>query len=214
MTFDEIYKICAPFTIRSKEKMEKLYQAVIQINKNNIEGDFVECGVYKGGSVMNMVLTQLNYKKRADIYLYDTFEGMTAETEYDVNYEGTPAQKILRRESKKCIASLEEVKRNVNITHYPEELLHYVKGDVAKTLLENVPERIALLRLDTDWYESTKIELEILYPKLVKGGILILDDYGYWKGARKASDDYFASIGIKPDFATMQKGISGVMFTK
>lgn len=214
MNFEQIYQICSPYTMTSLQKMQRLHESVTYINKNNIDGSFVECGVFKGGSIMNMALTQLNFNKIVHIYLFDTFEGMTDHGEYDVNYRGVPAAKILRNPSKKCICSLDEVKKNVNLTGYPQEFLHFRKGDVAITLKEQVPEKIALLRLDTDWYESTKIELEVLYPRLVKGGVLILDDYGYWKGARKATDDYFKSIALHPILEPMESGISGVVYIK
>ncbi|MEO6508404.1 MAG: TylF/MycF/NovP-related O-methyltransferase [Patescibacteria group bacterium] len=214
MNFEEIYKIAGPYTVTGANKMRKLYESVIYINENNIAGDYVECGVYKGGSVMNMALTQLNYDKRVDIYLYDTYEGMTPHTEDDVNHQGVSARRILKIESKKCIYSLQDVMRNVNLTGYPIGLLHYIKGDVAITLEQETPEKIALLRLDTDWYESTKVGLEKLYPKLVKGGVLILDDYGYWLGSRKATDEYFSSIGVKPQFKPMESGVSGVVYIK
>lgn len=214
MNFKQIYEISAPYTVTSLKKMERLYESVIYVNENNIEGAYVECGVYKGGSVMNMALTQLNYAKLVHIYLYDTFEGMTPPGDFDVNYRGISASRILKRPSKRGIASLEQVKKNLSLTYYPKEFLHFRQGDVAITLRENVPEKISLLRLDTDWYESTKVELEVLYPRLSKGGVLILDDYGYWKGSRKATDDYFSSIGIKPEFKPMEEGISGVLFIK
>lgn len=214
MNFKQIYQICAPFTITSLERMGRLYESIVYINENNIEGSYVECGVYKGGSIMNMALTQLNFTKMVHIYLYDTFEGMTPPGEFDVNYRGVPGSKILKRPSKRGVCSLEEVKKNLSLTGYPQEFLHFRPGDVAVTLKADVPEKIALLRLDTDWYESTKIELEILYPKLVKDGVLILDDYRYWRGARKATDDYFSSIDIKPDFEPLESGVSGVIFVK
>ena len=80
------------------------------------------------------------------------------------------------------------IKKEVN-----NNKIRLIKGPVEKTLLnnENLPDKISLLRLDTDFYESTKIELEILYPKVIKGGFLIIDDYGHWKGSRKAVDEYF-----------------------
>lgn len=214
MNFDQIYKICSPYTMTSLQKMKRLYESVVYINKNSIQGSYVECGVYKGGSVMNMALTQLTFPTLTHIYLYDTFEGMSPHTDFDVNYRGVSASKILKIPSKMCIASIDEVKKNLRLTDYPQEFLHFRKGDVAVTLKENAPEKISLLRLDTDWYESTKIELEVLYPRLVKGGVLILDDYGYWKGARKATDDYFESIGIKPTLEPMESGISGVVYIK
>lgn len=214
MNFKQIYQISSPYTMTSLEKMERLYESIVYINENNIEGAYVECGVYKGGSIMNMALTQLNFAKMVHIYLYDTFTGMTHPGEFDINYRGVPASKILKRPSKKGICSLEQVKKNVSLTSYPQEFLHYCPGDVAITLKANVPEKIALLRLDTDWYVSTKIELEVLYPRLTKGGVLILDDYGYWRGARKATDDYFSSIGITPKFQPLESGVSGIFFIK
>lgn len=214
MNFQQIYQLCSPFTMTSLKKMERLYESVVYLNENNIYGSYVECGVYKGGSIMNMALTQLNYIKMVHIYLYDTFEGMTPQGDFDVNHKGVPAARILKNPSKRCICSLEDVKKNLSLTGYPKEFLHYRKGDVAVTLKQMVPEKISLLRLDTDWYESTKIELEVLYPLLVKGGILILDDYGYWRGARKAADDYFSSVGINPKFEALESGVSGVIHVK
>lgn len=214
MNFDQIYQISSPYTMTSPARMKRLYEAVMEINKNQLEGAFVECGVFKGGSVMNMALTQLNFLKLVHIYLYDTFEGMTPQGEFDINHKGVSAGRILKNPSKLCICSLEQVKKNLKLTLYPPEFLHFRKGDVANTLQEDPPKKISLLRLDTDWYESTKIELEILYPRLVKGGVLILDDYGYWKGAKKAADDYFESIGIDPQFEPIESGVSAVISIK
>lgn len=214
MDFSQIYQLASPFTMTSPKKMAALNKAVIYVNENNIQGSLVECGVFKGGSVMNMALTQLNYPTLRHIYLYDTFEGMTPEGELDINHRGIPATTILKKPSKKCIASLEEVQQNLTLTGYPKEFLHFIKGDVAQTLKQTLPNKIAVLRLDTDWYESTKIEMEQLYPRLAKGGVLILDDYGYWKGARIAVDNYFASLGIKPHLQPMDEGISGVIYIK
>ena len=69
----------------------------------------------------------------------------------------------------------------------------FIKGDVLKTLSkeENLPQQIALLRLDTDWYESTKFEMNVLYPRIIKDGVLLIDDYTDWQGCKKAVDEYF-----------------------
>jgi O-methyltransferase len=83
------------------------------------------------------------------------------------------------------------VRETVLSSGYPEARLHFVRGPVEQTLPEHAPERLALLRLDTDWYESTRHELEHLYPRLADGGVLIVDDYGHWEGARRAVDEYF-----------------------
>ena len=92
----------------------------------------------------------------------------------------------------------EEVAVNMRSTGYPQELITYVVGDVCTTLDVHVPESISLLRLDTDFYRSTVKELEVLYPKLVSGGVLIVDDYGHFKGARQAVDEYFEAAGFFP----------------
>jgi hypothetical protein len=136
------------------------------------------------------------------IYLYDTFEGMSEPTLNDIDLKGISAQIILsdsdinqgkEKDSIWCIASIEDVEKNLKSTSYPYEYIHLIKGKVENTLLnsENIKD-ISLLRLDTDWYESTKIEMEELFPKLNKNGVLIIDDYGHWMGAKKAIDEYFS----------------------
>jgi len=83
------------------------------------------------------------------------------------------------------------VRATLTQSGYPTGRLHFVRGPVETTLPEHAPERLALLRLDTDWYESTRHELQHLYPRLSEGGVLIVDDYGHWEGARRAVDEYF-----------------------
>ena len=150
---------------------------------------------------------------------YDTFQGMTAPTHHDVaSTGGASAAQLLSTTAVAdgnnvwCVASLEDVETNISKTSYSPEQLVFIKGDVASTLKERAPNDIALLRLDTDWYESTKAELEVLYPKLVPGGVCILDDYGHWQGARKAVDDYFRQLGARP--LLMPIDFSGRIFTK
>ena len=195
-----------PFTMTSPERIWSLLRAVDYIVQQPIGGDFVECGVWRGGSVMAMTrrLAQLQDTDRT-VWLYDTFEGMTPPSEFDVEVtSGASAQELLRRTAVGdgnniwCVADLEDVKSNLLSTGYPESHLRFIKGDVAQTLARNTPERIALLRLDTDWYESTRTCLEVLYPRLAIGGVCILDDYGHWDGARKAVDDYFLQHGFRP----------------
>ena len=94
----------------------------------------------------------------------------------------------------KQYASLADVKQCLALANYPEDKVRYVVGDVVKTLAGNKPEQIAILRLDTDFYDSTKAELEQLYGLLSPGGILIIDDYGSWDGARKAVDEFNAAL--------------------
>jgi hypothetical protein len=195
-----------PFTMTSSERVWGLLQAVRYVAEFDIEGDFVECGVWRGGSVMAMArkLAALDAADRT-LWLYDTYEGMTSPTSADVEATtGTAAAQMLATtevgdgNNVWCVAGIEDVTSNLASTGYPQDRLRFVQGDVAQTLLEPGPEKIALLRLDTDWYESTKAELEILYPRLVPGGVCILDDYGHWAGARKAVDEYFEANGPRP----------------
>ena len=193
------------FTMTSMERQVSLSRAVDHIVENKIDGDIVECGVWKGGSMMLVArrLAQLNSSSRK-LFLFDTFEGMSAPDEVDVSaVDNSKAKELLEKENRLegdnvwCYSSLDEVKANLNSTHYPEENLFYFKGKVEDTLPEPSVGKIALLRLDTDWYESTRHELETLYDKLVVGGILIIDDYGHWRGSRMAVDEFIEKRKLK-----------------
>jgi hypothetical protein len=138
-------------------------------------------------------------------------------TEFDVHHEGYLASEIIKRSDKNnsrsiwCFAAQQEVEDNMKATGYPVENMKFIKGKVEETLLIDFPEKISILRLDTDYYTSTKAELEILYDRLVPGGVLILDDYGHWQGARKAVDDYFEKNGKKPLFSFLDyAGLMGI----
>lgn len=195
--FREMYDLCKPFSICSVAAMFALYTSIEYIVNNGIQGDFVECGVYKGGSAMFMAHTLRHFNQTSrKIYLYDTFEGMSTPTEEDRSIHGDYAGDLLNREDKtaeqmRCFSPLEEVTKNMESTNYPKRNVCFVKGKVEDTIPDVVPDKIALLRLDTDWYESTAHELEHLYPFLSHNGVLIIDDYGYWQGVRHAVDEYF-----------------------
>ena len=194
------------FTMTSAERVWTLLEAVRYLEDQRIPGDFVECGVWRGGSVMAMALKLLQRNSTSrNIWLYDTYAGMTPPTAEDVEASsGIDAQTLLDTTAPGdgnnvwCIAGIEDVKFNVESTGYPKERFIYVVGDVTETLSTRVPESIALLRLDTDWYASTRESLEVLYSRLAPGGVCILDDYGHWSGARQAVDEYFAKHGPRP----------------
>ncbi len=195
--FKKIHALTKPFTMTSVERMYALYKGTQYIIQANIPGAIVECGVWKGGSAMVSALTllQLGITDR-DIYLYDTYEGMSEPTEKDVHFTGALAKAEWRQSKKQdhnewCYASLEEVQKNLITTGYPRERIHFVKGPVESTIPSTVPQKISILRLDTDWYDSTYHELVHLYPLISSNGLLIVDDYGCWQGARDAVDTYF-----------------------
>jgi hypothetical protein len=201
----EIITKVKPFTATSIERIASLISVVNYLTKNKIVGDFVECGVWRGGSMMAAMLALL---QRGDtsrhFYLYDTYEGMTPPTDKDITHDGNRATDLLAATEKKegpnywCIASLEDVQKNIFSTGYPKDKIHFIKGRVEDTLPAKSPGKIALLRLDTDWYDSTHHELVHLYPLLCANGALVLDDYGHWQGARRAVDEYFAKQTFAP----------------
>jgi hypothetical protein len=213
-----VVRAVAPFTMTSPERIAALRQAVIHVCRHGIAGAIVECGVWRGGSMMAVARTLLEIGACRDLMLFDTFAGMTPPETVDRDIAGTSATAALDREDVATGATwafspLAEVEANLRSTGYPAERMRFVAGDVADTLPREAPERIAVLRLDTDWYASTRHELEHLYPRLAVGGVLIVDDYGHWEGARRAVDeflertsapillnrvDYTGRIGVKP----------------
>ena len=187
------YERVKRFTMTTPERVAALCDAVRYVDANGIAGALVECGVYRGGSAMAAALTCTHER---EIWLYDTFEGMSAPTAEDARAsDGRPAAALLDGAPKGeliwCYSSEGEVAANMRSTGYPEALVRLVKGKVEDTIPGVMPAEIAVLRLDTDWYASTRHELEHLYPRLAPGGVLIIDDYGYWAGARKAVDEFF-----------------------
>jgi O-methyltransferase len=204
--FLALHELCREHTMTSIERMYALWSATRYAVDNGLAGAFVECGVWRGGSVMLMALTLLQRGDTTrEIWLYDTFGGMTAPGADDVQtMTGRGATDILAEHARTPddpfwgIAPRAAVEANLRRTGYPFERFRFIEGDVATTLPQSAPHTIAVLRLDTDWYASTRHELEHLYPRLVPGGVLIIDDYGYWRGARKATDEYLATLPLRP----------------
>lgn len=188
----------------SDERMAALIDAVTYVAVNHVPGDIVECGVWRGGSMMIVALTLLAHGDTGrSLYLYDTYEGMSEPTGDDRSFDGVSARAQLDRDPRGtgiwCHATLEDVRANLLSTGYPPEKLHFIKGKIEETIPATLPPApLALLRLDTDWYESTKHELTHLYPLLTRKGVLLIDDYGHWQGARKAVDEYFAAQPERP----------------
>lgn len=200
------YVLDSGYTMTSVPRLVNTLKSCRYVVENKIPGDFVECGVWRGG---NSILAKKLFNEldsQRCVWMFDTFEGMTAPTEFDVAARtGVHASQKYENSQKNtynewCYASLEDVQNNCEKSGLKLEDFRFVKGDVSKTLLKkrNIPNKISVLRLDTDWYESTKLELEILYPIINVGGVLIIDDYGHWEGARKAVDEYFSVVDYKP----------------
>jgi O-methyltransferase len=205
MTPGEAITIAEPFTLTRKAPMRLLAMAhaVESIDRNDIPGDIVECGVWGGG---NIILARLLSPHRR-CWLYDTFTGMPAAGEFDTKMDRKPGGIGM------LAVPLSTVINNLMATETMHlDLCRFIVGQVEETLPQpqNRPERIALLRLDTDYYSSTLSELEHLWPLLTPGGILIVDDYGHWIGARRAVDEFFA--GVIPQFTMVD--YSALMLVK
>jgi predicted O-methyltransferase YrrM len=203
--FRELHGLCAPYSALSPERLFAVYQAADHVARARIAGDVVECGVWRGGAAMMMALTLQRRGDTRTVWLYDTFAGMTEPGEADQDYTGRAAAeswdsegRTLRDDAVRCDASLEVVRANLASAGIDESRVRFVVGPVEETIPGVAPEQIALLRLDTDWYESTRHELEYLYPRLVSRGVLLIDDYGHWQGARKAVDEFFAASTAPP----------------
>ena len=202
----EIWRAVSDRTMTHHNKIQFLVEAVRYAERTRLPGAFVECGVWRGGSMLAVARTllQLGVTDR-DLYLFDTFTGMTEPTERDVRInEGKHAEVFLNAKGpgpmawsrpERFIATLDDVKQGFAEIDYPAERVHYVQGKVEETVPQQAPQDIAILRLDTDWYESTKHELAHLYDRLVPGGVLILDDYGTWQGSKEATDEFLDETG-------------------
>jgi hypothetical protein len=199
--FMALYERVKQFSMTSLERLYAMYKATEYVYKAGIPGSIVECGVWRGGSMMMAALTlQALGDTSRRLLLFDTFEGLPKPNPAeDIDLWGHSAynewtrHRLTDESSDWARASIEEVRENLASTGYPPEKLVFIKGMVQNTLPRTSPETVALLRLDTDWYESTVCELSHLYPHLSDGGVLIVDDYGHMRGQRKAVDEYFSS---------------------
>lgn len=210
-----------PYTMTSPERLWSLIQAVRYIHTRPIDGDVVECGVWRGGSSMAAALALKSVGDTGrGLWLFDTFEGMTRPSSDDVSIQSGQAAMDKWMQTKTgddasdwCWASVEDVRSNMERTGYPRDRIRMIKGKVEETLLvpTNLPDRIAILRLDTDWYESTKTELETLFERLTPGGVMILDDYGTWAGARKAVDEFLTT---QPPYFMSRIDVTGRVLVK
>jgi O-methyltransferase len=206
-----VIRAVRPWTMTSNEKLFALVVAVRYVIDRAIPGDIVECGVWRGGSMQAIARVLAAHGETGrELHLFDTFEGMPPPTEEDVRHGGPPAAELLATRPKTAqvwaIADLEDVKAGMAQVGYPPERIHYHPGLVEETIPAGAPERIALLRLDTDWYASTKHELEHLYDRVPSGGVVIIDDYDYWDGSRRAVDEFVAQTGARLLLVPMASG--------
>jgi len=211
----EIRKV-RPYTMIPRERLIALYNTVAHLEINEVPGSYVECGVWKGGSVGLMALANLRYgKERRHVHLFDSFEEIC---EPDASVDGDRAVREVRKWTKNggisgklvplkgvydTFGGLGTIEGNRDLLErmigYDPAFLHYHKGWFQETLPMDAPSigNIAILRLDGDWYASTKVCLEYLYNKVVSGGFVIIDDYGAYDGCKKAVDEFMQSRVIR-----------------
>ena len=201
--------------------------AIKYIIQNNIEGAVVNCGVESGNFELIWINELMKSNVVREIYMYDTFSGLVEPGEYDYTCENASQYKmnkeqvyntwknnrITDRINGWCYTPLQIIQDILNSTGYPKNNLHYIVGDVMQTLKDktNIPEKIAILRLDTNWYESSKYELEKMYDNVVIGGVIIFDDYYHWDGQRRATDDFLKTRNINYDFVKIDAKTAAII---
>lgn len=209
-TNQQIISTCSKYSCISAQRLTTNIESVEYVNRQSLPGDIVEIGVWKGGSMLAMMLAHERSTSPLErtFHLYDTFEGMTPAAEVDKDYNGVSAAEMMMKfPEHRCISPLDEV--NGNIRNHTEIVPQYHVGDILKNTF--VPKQIAVLRLDTDWYESTKHELATFYDSVVPGGVVIIDDYGHWKGCRKAVDEF---LEAHPEITLFTTDYTGRWFYK
>ena len=203
------------YTMTDPTRIIGLIEETERVIQAGIEGDFVECGVWRGGSMMVIALTLMHMGVvDRDLWLFDTYSGMPPAGIEDVDCFGHSAMdpKSGAFSPEGCTVGVLAVAAAMEKTGYPIERLHYIAGMVEVTIPKEAPEHIALLHLDTDWYASTRHELEHLYHRVPAGGGIMIDDYGHWAGARKATDEYLAKHA--PSMEIVPCGYTAVILRK
>ena len=207
--FVALYKKYHAFTMVGWSGLHTAWRAVRHIEDADIQGDIVECGVWKAGCTA--IMAEALSRTKRHFWLYDTFEGMSVPGENDYSLFTNIKAADLYEDFKGdwSVGTEEGVMHVLAMTGKPEKNFKLVKGKVEDTIPATMPSKVALLRLDTDWYESTKHELTHLYPKLVNGGILIVDDYGAWAGSKQAVDEFFADPSRKKEIFFQYDPLTG-----
>ncbi len=200
---EEAIKRCTPYTLTSQARMSMLWDAIEDVHKKDIPGCFVEAGVYKGGSSMLAAYAMKYFDMERDIFMFDTFKGMTqpGENDYKMNKEVSSNEYLKKwKDNQKethnewCYASYPEVLHNINGVGYP--FFDMITGNVLKTVQKGMCSSIAVLRIDVDFYDATKHMLDKFYDQVEDGGYIIFDDYWCWNGTHKAVNEFFDERAI------------------
>ncbi|MBX9951402.1 MAG: TylF/MycF family methyltransferase [Candidatus Obscuribacterales bacterium] len=201
--FIEHYISGTAITMLPMARMRNLRHCVVDTIKNNVPGDLIETGVWRGGATIYMraILKAYNITDKT-VWVADSFEGLP-EPDSELNPIEYKAFKgpVMTKVYKHFAVGLDEVKRNFAAYDLLDEQVQFLKGWFKDTLPDAPIKSLSVLRLDGDFYESTIDSLNNLYPKLSRGGYLIIDDYGEesWTECKRAVEEYRAKHGIKDE---------------
>jgi len=181
------------YTQLSYPRLSKLYEKASYLEREKINGSFVECGVWNGGSA-GIIASVARYNKNRHIWLFDSWEGLPKPTEDDISYIGEPGQEGMSLGYEEKVKELLFKKLKLNSSK-----VYLVRGWFNNTIPSHKKDigEIALLHLDCDWYESVKLCLEELYDNVINGGFIFIDDYGHWKGCRRAVDEFVEERNLR-----------------
>jgi O-methyltransferase len=188
--FGRLREKVRPYTLLSYGRLKGIYTGVRDVLRRDVNGDAVECGAARGGSAALMGLILKKSAPGRRLWVLDTFEGLPPPTEGDPDYDKAVGK---TGACKGELAEVEELFLNFGVA----DIATCVKGLFQDTLPLAEIGPIAFLHLDGDWYESTKVCLDRLYDKVTPGGVIQIDDYGHWAGARKALHEFFDTRGIR-----------------
>lgn len=177
-----------PYSLGDLRVLRKLYDLGKDTGTRRIQGDFVECGVLNGGSAAAIACALRETGKK--IWLYDSFEGMPPASPVD----GITAAQL----EGACKGTEEKVREALALARFPTADLVIRKGWFQDTFKEPLPEKVSLLHLDCDWYESVLLSLRTFYDRVSEDGIIVLDDFGHWEGCREAYYDFITERRLKP----------------
>lgn len=173
-----------------------LHELTERLGRLRIDGDIVECGVYRGGSaaVLGWAMMRLEGPPRK-LWLFDSFAGMPAATERDGDFSHTLEGKY--------VGSAEETRRLLRVAGLPEARYELVVGRFEETFPSLEPLTTALLHVDCDFYEPVRLTLEKFFPSLSPGGFVVLNDYGAYKGAHDATNEFLAANGLEVELVAI-----------
>lgn len=189
--FAELLPVVQPYSMCSEARLRSLHRAVRSVVRRGVAGDLVECGAARGGSALLLALTAARLGQRRRTWVFDTFAGLPQPTLADPDYDEA------RRYVGTCRGELAELEALFAAAGVREQVV-FVKGLFQDTLPVSPVGTIAVLHLDGDWYDSVRVCLDHLYARVAPGGVIQIDDYGHWAGARKAVDEFFERRGFRP----------------